>query len=176
MNHRIAPLAGLSAFALLCVGAGLALYSGKPQREPAYGASAPAPQPATIKRVLDGDTVELSDGRHCRLQFIDAPELKQPSGEPAKQFLMRQLEGRNVLVMFGKLDKYQRPLVTIYTEVNIEMVNAGLAWSYDKTYLDQEARARKGRCGLWADPNCISPSEWRRGVRPKPAIPHEDDE
>lgn len=47
--------------------------------------------------------------------------------------------------------------------LNLELVKAGLAWWYahyakhDSRLADAEAEARKGRRGLWSDPNPVPP-------------------
>ncbi len=51
--------------------------------------------------------------------------------------------------------------------LNHELVRAGLAWWYrryapeDDTLKQLEAEARQAKRGLWADPNPVSPWEWR---------------
>ena len=57
-------------------------------------------------------------------------------------------------------------------DVNLEQVNAGLAWHYKKyekeqlaidrfTYANSETSAKAARRGLWADENPVSPWLWR---------------
>lgn len=75
--------------------------------------------PATVLRVVDGDTVhlELDLGWHvtytasCRIAGINAPELSTPEGQRAKAFAIGALpEGAQVVFRSKRLDKYGRPL------------------------------------------------------------------
>lgn len=50
--------------------------------------------------------------------------------------------------------------------VNLEMVKRGLAWRYEKYSKDAELlaaqeEARRGKVGLWRDPEPVAPWEWR---------------
>ena len=59
-------------------------------------------------------------------------------------------------------------------DINLAMINAGLAWHYIKYQKDQsrsdrllyahaEEQARQQQIGLWRDPNPNPPWEWRKG-------------
>ena len=101
---------------------------------------------ATVLRVVDGDTAWLRIDRgfrefwevSCRLYGINAPELSTGApGTAAKDWLTQRITGRTLFVKSEKLDKYGRPLVTLFdpepaTEdfalsINQEMLAAGLA-------------------------------------------------
>lgn len=76
-----------------------------------------------------------------------------------------------------KLDRYGRTLGKIMfdrKDINLAMINAGLAWHYKKYQKDQshsdrllyehaEDQARQQRIGLWRDRNPTPPWEWRKG-------------
>lgn len=79
---------------------------------------------ATLKRVLDGDTVELTVdtgfySTHTvkfRLAGIDTPELKQAGGSDARQAitgLLASFGGNPFTIHSEGVDKYGRWLVTI---------------------------------------------------------------
>lgn len=78
--------------------------------------------PATVKRVVDGDTVDLllDLGWHityesrCRVSGINAPEMNTAEGRAAKTYA-DSLLGVNAEVIFTSksLDKYGRPLGVI---------------------------------------------------------------
>jgi len=64
------------------------------------------------------------------------------------------------------------------TDVNLEVVKAGLARHYKKyqneqsiedqsAYANAENTAKNARLGLWSNPNSIPPWDWRKGVRPQ---------
>ena len=128
--------------------------------------------------VKDGDTVEVLYYQLpivIRLEHIDAPEKKQPFGAVSKQKLSDLSFGKIVtLVSKGKKGNYDgrgRMIAEIYvndkTNINKEMLKAGLAWHYKKyskseIYAHLENRARKNRVGLWADKNPIAPWNFRK--------------
>lgn len=78
--------------------------------------------PATVLRVVDGDTVRLllDLGWHITLEAnarilgINAPELNTPEGQAAKRFAADHLPvGAAVMFVSKQLDKYGRPLGSI---------------------------------------------------------------
>jgi micrococcal nuclease len=104
---------------------------------------------ATVIRVVDGDTVWLRIDRgfreffetSCRLYGINAPELSTgASGQDAKGWLTERLTGKTLYIESNKLDKYGRPLVTLYepevdgalfeVSINQQMLNSKLAVAY----------------------------------------------
>jgi micrococcal nuclease len=75
--------------------------------------------PATVIRVVDGDTVrlELDLGWHtyrienCRIAGIDAPEVSTAAGKLAKAYAASALPvDAEVMFASKELDKYGRPL------------------------------------------------------------------
>jgi micrococcal nuclease len=78
--------------------------------------------PATVLRVVDGDTVRLllDLGWHITLEAnarvigINAPELNTAEGQAAKRFAVDHLPiGSEVTFVSKQLDKYGRPLGSI---------------------------------------------------------------
>ena len=134
-----------------------------------------------IVGISDGDTVTLLDANKrqykIRLTGIDAPEKKMPFGQRSKEHLSDLIFSKDVLVETEKLDRYGRTLGKILfdrNDINLAMINAGLAWHYKKYQKDQsrsdrllyahaEEQARQHRLGLWRDPNPTAPWEWRKG-------------
>ena len=114
-----------------------------------------------VINVHDGDTITVLDKdnkkTHIRLQGIDAPELKQDYGAVSQENLARMVMGKQVTIVWTKVDKYRRTVGTIMLnghDINSEQVTAGLAWHFKKyederkpedrrTYAaaEQEARA-----------------------------------
>ncbi len=87
---------------------------------------------ATVARVIDGDTIVLSNRERVRYIGINAPELhhprrgKEPYGEAAKEANRCLVEGKTVRLEFDvrKRDRYRRLLAYVY--VGEQMVNRAL--------------------------------------------------
>lgn len=142
-----------------------------------------------VIRVSDGDTIAVLDKDNkthkIRFQGIDAPESKQDFGQVSKDNLSKMVFGKQVTVIYSKLDKYGRVVGKVLLDgrdVNIEQVKAGLAWHYKKyedeqppedrvTYAEAERQARAARLGLWKDPNPTPPGDWRVAVKEERAGP-----
>lgn len=85
---------------------------------------------ATVKRVIDGDTIELVDGRTLRYIGIDTPETVDPNrptgcfGQEASRFNKQMVEGKAVELErdVSDTDRYGRLLRYVYVEHNGEMV------------------------------------------------------
>lgn len=125
-----------------------------------------------VERVLDGDTVYLSDGSKIRLYGIDAPERRQAYGSKSRDVLAT-MAGGSVRIEKMDVDRYGRIVAVVWingVNVNRVMVEAGAAWVYDRycraDFCDGwealESRARDGRRGLWADPDAVEPWKWTR--------------
>ena len=134
--------------------------------------------PGRVLHVLDGDSLILDvRGGQYRVELanIDAPELNQPWGQAARDWLGQALTGRFVVVRSSDsspdghirgrlLFKNQDPGTTL--------VYQGLAWcvpqpdgkavSASREYLDAQRDARVARRGLWSDDRPIPPWDWRR--------------
>ncbi|NOQ65022.1 MAG: DUF4124 domain-containing protein [Methyloprofundus sp.] len=92
-----------------------------------------------VKKVYDGDTVLLADGRKIRLLGINTPEVEhrnktaQVGGDAARKWLTQKILGTKVRLEFDqqKRDKYKRYLAHIFTEqkvhINAELVRLGFA-------------------------------------------------
>lgn len=135
-----------------------------------------------IVGVYDGDTATLLDSDKTQWKFrfngIDAPEMKMDFGNKSKQHLSDLIFGKEVTVIYNKVDKYGRFVGKILVggvDANLEQIKAGMAWHYKKyqdeqTPADQEAyakaeeEARAAKRGLWSMPNATAPWDWRRGV------------
>jgi micrococcal nuclease len=85
--------------------------------------------------------------------------------------LAEKVFGKDVVVVPKTKDKYGRTVGHVLIDgrdVNLEMLEAGMAWHYKK--YDHNARlaraeeeAREERRGLWADASAVPPWEWRKG-------------
>ncbi len=110
-----------------------------------------------ITRVLDGDTVELSDGRRIRLVNINTPEKKFPYSELAKNYLIGFI-GKEVYLESLGLDKYSRTLGRIfYNEqyLNKIIIERGMAHKYlvidgeESEFAKSENLAIEQGIGIW---------------------------
>ena len=138
------------------------------------------PERATVRRVVDGDTAELQDGRLVRYIGIDTPEARrkdargawvadpQPLSREATEFNRWLVEGRRVRFEYDAQthDRYRRLLAYLYVEsggrevmVNAELLRAGLAQlltippnvKYVERFKASVEEARRRRRGLWND-------------------------
>lgn len=145
---------------------------------PALDLSSDPPRTATVSRVVDGDTVEVSpavDGEEdVRLIGIDTPEKYGPSGEQpyaeeATEFTETRLEGKRVTLRFDveKEDDYGRILAYLYltgnrgSTFNETLVRRGYAQvatfppnvRHVERFEDAQQEAREARRGIWSLPN-----------------------
>ena len=126
-----------------------------------------------IKRVVDGDTVHVfSKGEvlKVRLVEIDTPEMDQPHGQEAKEYLENLLKDGYINLDISGTDIYKRKLGRIYwkeKDINRLMVKSGHAWVYDQyvtdqTFYEDQNYARSRKLGLWTSNDPIQPGQWRR--------------
>ena len=129
---------------------------------------------ATVTRVVDGDTIEISpaiDGvTDVRLIGVDTPETKepgcapQPYGPEASSYAESVLSGQQVELEFDveKTDQYDRLLAYVYPQggemFNEDLLEEGLAQAYpyapNTRYADRFAaaqeQARAAGLGIWS--------------------------
>ena len=133
--------------------------------------------------VAEGDTITILDATKAqykiRLAGIDAPEKRQPFGNVSKQSLSDMVFGKQVVVDYQKLDRYDRVVGKVIVDgmnANLEQVKRGLAWYFKKykselvlddrlAYLHAEEDAINARIGLWVEPNPIPPWGFRKANR-----------
>lgn len=143
-----------------------------------------AAQPAGViqGKVVDlgwGDSITVLDAQskqqRVRLLGIDAPEKDQAFGPSARQKLSTLVFGKTVTVKYQKVDRSGRPLGKVLlgaTDVNLEMLRAGMAWYYTNDrdlpesdrplYATAEREAKAAERGLWQDESPVSPWEFRQ--------------
>lgn len=129
---------------------------------------------ATVKKVVDGDTIQLTDGRKVRYIGMDTPESVDPR-RPVECF-GKEASARNTELVGGKTiqlekdvsetDKYGRLLRYVYVNgqlINQELVEEGFARSvtyppdvkYQTTFNEAEKQARADNKGLWGS-DCVN--------------------
>lgn len=133
---------------------------------------APAGLPvAKVQRVVDGDTLRLSDGRSVRMIGLNTPETgkRGQSAEPFAEAGKRRLQalvkdsGDQVRLQIGQQakDRYGRTLANVYgrngTNLEAQLLSEGLgylvAFAPNTALVDcqqsAERQARQARLGLW---------------------------
>jgi len=126
-----------------------------------------------VKRVIDGDTIELVNGEMVRYLGIDAPEMRRKvhgrwveSGEPyaveATALNRRLVEGRPVRLELDResRDRYHRLLAYVFVKdrlVNAELISSGYVQvrlhppnlRYADLFMKLQAEALAHHRGLW---------------------------
>jgi micrococcal nuclease len=128
----------------------------------------------TVHSVIDGDTIETTDGIKIRYLGIDTPELFEPLYEEAKERNIKLLKGKKIKVEVCKeepRDKYGRLLAWVYADgelVNAIIIRDGYATlliiapcglKKAKELKEGQLEAIKNGVGLWAGVKTISFSE-----------------
>ena len=117
----------------------------------------------TVSKVVDGDTIELSDGRRVRYIGINTPERDQPFYPEATEANRQLVLGKAVRVELDveTFDQYGRTLAYIWVDevmANLEIVKQGFANTftvppnvhYEAEFREAEREAREAERGLWA--------------------------
>jgi len=124
---------------------------------------------AVVARVIDGDTVELADGRHVRYIGVDTPEVagspkgEQPWGKEASARNRELVERKSVELQRGEreTDDFGRTLRYVYVEgtfVNAELIAEGLGRAYSfepgdryrQIFVQLEQYAKLMKKGIWS--------------------------
>ncbi len=121
-----------------------------------------------VSKVIDGDTIKLSNGQVVRYIGIDTPETNHPRkgkecfGEEAKLANKKLVEGKKVRLEkdISETDRYGRLLRYVFVDglfVNEYLVKQGYAHArsyppdvkYQEIFRQAEQYAREKRLGLW---------------------------
>ena len=97
-------------------------------------------QGSKVKRIIDGDTIELINGERVRYIGIDTPETYPPRGpqyygQEATEANRKLVAGKRIKMEFDvdKKDRYGRTLAYIFVDtifVNAELLRLGYAKTY----------------------------------------------
>ena len=133
-----------------------------------------------VTKVIDGDTVRLSNGKLLRYIGMDTPEVRirkrgrfiydpQPFSLEAKEMNRKLVENKFVRVELDveKLDTYGRILGYCFvgdTFVNNELIKEGLAVlytkppdvKYTKIFIESQEQARSLHKGIWGNYKVVS--------------------
>ncbi len=131
-------------------------------------------KPIAVKRVIDGDTIELANGEIVRYLGIDAPEMRrkvhgrwvehvEPFAAEAFALNRRLVEGRRVRLELDResRDRYHRILAYVFVNdrlVNAELISSGYVvvrlhppnLRYADLFMKLQAEALAHQRGLWA--------------------------
>ncbi len=145
-------------------------------------------------RIIDGDTIELPNGKRLRLLGIDTPEtrkfingawieINEPFSKEAKLFTKNFCKGKKLRIEYdvNKLDKYHRLLGYCFAGgkmLNEELLSHGLAHLFfmepNNKYANRLQKAHfyaiKHKTGLWQDKNSIIKAEDMRLYKGKVKI------
>ncbi len=137
---------------------------------------------ADVAQVIDGDTVQLTNGKIVRYIGIDTPELHKKAGEKwadvnepfakaARELNEKLVKGKRVKLEFDveRIDKYGRLLAYCFVDnvfVNERILEQGLGVLYTSApnvkYVDilvaSQKKARDNQKGLWAA-ECIAQAQ-----------------
>jgi micrococcal nuclease len=121
------------------------------------------PAGEVVKRVMDGDTFELGNGKRVRLIGVDTPEKGEPFADVARDFADSALVGSTVRIEYDKLreDNYERVLGYVFLDTvlfNELLIRRGLAHVYlfkenkrfMKRLISAQRKARAEKQGIWS--------------------------
>lgn len=127
------------------------------------------PKTAVVKRVIDGDTVELFNGTVLRYTGVTAPEEGEPLAEEATKLNIELVEGKEIKLEYDNYtsDKFGRilayPILEDGTNVSIELVKKGMAelviyqkrkpFIYQSQLLETQEQAKQKKIGIWSNSN-----------------------
>ncbi len=121
-----------------------------------------AAEMVSVRKVIDGDTVSLTDGRKVRLLGINSPERGEPYSKKATRMLETLTNRPSVRLEYDveREDRYGRILAYLYAGeemLNERLLREGLAHAlfigqngkHAALLLRSQEEARKKRKGLW---------------------------
>lgn len=123
------------------------------------------PKSAVVKRVIDGDTVELFNGTILRYVGITAPEEGESFAEEATKLNQSLVEGKEIKLEYDNYasDKFGRILaypIMDNKNICIELVSKGMAelviyqkrkpFIYQVQLLEAQDQAKKQKLGIWS--------------------------
>lgn len=122
------------------------------------------PKSAVVKKVIDGDTVELFNGTVLRYTAITAPEEGESFAEEATKLNQQLVEGKEIKLEYDNYtsDKFGRTLaypIIDNKNICIELVRKGMAeivvyqkrkpFIYQVQLLETQEQAKKQKLGIW---------------------------
>ena len=126
------------------------------------------PKSAVVKRVIDGDTVELFNGTVLRYTGITAPEEGESFADEATKLNKELVEGKEIKLEYDNYtsDKFGRILAYAIVDgknVSVELVQKGMAelviyqkrkpFIYQTQLLEAQEQAKQKKLGIWSKNN-----------------------
>ena len=123
------------------------------------------PKSAVVKRVIDGDTVELFNGTVLRYTGITAPEDDEAFTNEVTELNKQLVEGKEIKLEYDNYtsDKFGRILaypIIDNKNICIELVSKGMAelviykkrkpFIYQVQLLEAQDQAKKQKLGIWS--------------------------
>ncbi len=123
------------------------------------------PKSAVVKKVIDGDTVELFNGLILRYVGVTAPEAGESFEKEATELNRSLVEGKEIKLEYDNYtsDKFGRilayPILQDGANVSIELVKKGMAelviyqkrkpFIYQTQLLEVQEQAKQKNLGIW---------------------------
>ena len=122
------------------------------------------PKTAVVKKVIDGDTVELFNGLVLRYVGITAPETGEPFEKESTELNRKLVEGKEIKLEYDNYtsDKFGRILAYPIVDgknASIELVRKGMAelviyqkrkpFIHQVQLLEAQEQAKKQKLGIW---------------------------
>lgn len=151
------------------------------------GESGALPDLYRVTRIVDGDTIEATDGHltfRIRIAGMDAPEWRQRFGRQATNRLKRLIGNQKIEIqpILHKTDRYNRVLGQVFVngkDVSLMMIEEGMAtyfrpfchdypadqkfYDYNPLpYIQAEQKALKASRGIWVQEKIMLPCEYRK--------------
>ncbi|MEK7525922.1 MAG: thermonuclease family protein [Patescibacteria group bacterium] len=126
------------------------------------------PKKAIVKKVIDGDTVELNNGLILRYVGITAPETGEPFEKESTETNRILVEGKEITLEYDnyKSDKFGRILAYAILNgknISVELVRKGMAelviyqkrkpFIHQDKLLEVQEYAKKNNLGIWKNKN-----------------------
>lgn len=125
------------------------------------------PTKEKVKRVVDGDTIELANGQIVRYVGVNAPDNGQPLEEEATEANQKLVQGKTVTLEYDAYTSDRFGRVLAYPMVNgknivVELARQGMVkvtiyedrrkLKYQDELLKAQNEAKKKRRGIWLSP------------------------
>ena len=122
------------------------------------------PKTAVVKKVIDGDTVELFNGLILRYVGMTAPETGEPFEKESTELNRSLVEGKEIKLEYDNYtsDKFGRILaypIIDNKNISIELVSKGMAelviyqkrkpFIHQAELLEAQEQAKKQNLGIW---------------------------
>ena len=122
------------------------------------------PTKEKVKRVIDGDTIELANGQIVRYVGVNAPNNGEPFEEEATEANVKLVQGKTVTLEYDAYtsDRFVRILAYAIVDgknVSVELARQGLAKisiyqdrrkiKYQDELLKAQEEAKKNKRGIW---------------------------